>query len=48
MIGDATAANAGESLRRPGGVLLISCYELGHQPLALASPLAFRNSITAR
>src|SRR5919198_3300228 len=28
-------------LRRPGGVLLISCYELGHQPLAVASPLAF-------
>ncbi len=23
------------------GILLISCYELGHQPLALASPLAF-------
>src|SRR2546427_10466907 len=30
-----------QSLRRPGGVLLISCYELGHQPLAVASPLAF-------
>ena len=26
--------------RRPN-VLLISCYELGHQPLGLASPLAF-------
>ncbi len=23
------------------GILLVSCYELGHQPLALASPLAF-------
>jgi len=22
-------------------ILLVSCYELGHQPLALASPLAF-------
>ncbi len=32
------AANSG--LRAPGGVLLISCYELGHQPLALASPFA--------
>ena len=25
----------------PGAVVLISCYELGHQPLAVASPLAF-------
>ena len=24
-----------------GGILLVSCYDLGHQPLALASPLAF-------
>jgi radical SAM superfamily enzyme YgiQ (UPF0313 family) len=28
-------------LRGDGAVLLLSCYELGHQPLALASPLAF-------
>jgi len=28
-------------LKRPGAVLLISCYELGHQPLGIASPLAF-------
>src|SRR5438132_263887 len=28
-------------LRADGAVLLLSCYELGHQPLALASPLAF-------
>jgi radical SAM superfamily enzyme YgiQ (UPF0313 family) len=28
-------------LRSPGAILLISCYELGHQPLGLASPLAF-------
>ncbi len=27
-------------LRGPGSILLISCYELGHQPLNLASPLA--------
>jgi radical SAM superfamily enzyme YgiQ (UPF0313 family) len=26
---------------RPGDVLLIACYELGHQPLALAWPAAF-------
>ena len=25
----------------PGGILLLSCYELGHQPNGLASPLAF-------
>jgi radical SAM superfamily enzyme YgiQ (UPF0313 family) len=28
-------------LRQPGAVLLIACYELGHQPLGLASPLGF-------
>ena len=28
-------------LRGPGAVLLISCYELGHQPLGLAWPRAF-------
>ena len=28
-------------LRAPGAVLLVSCYELGRQPQALASPLAF-------
>ncbi len=31
----------GTALRRPGSILLISCYELGHQPLGIASPLAF-------
>lgn len=29
------------NLRSPGSVLLISCYELGHQPLSLAMPLGF-------
>ena len=29
------------SLRSPGAVLLISCYELGHQPHCVASPLGF-------
>lgn len=28
-------------MREPGAILLISCYELGHQPLNLASPLAY-------
>jgi len=40
------AAAHGESgavigLREPGAVLLISCYELGHQPLGLGWPRAF-------
>jgi radical SAM superfamily enzyme YgiQ (UPF0313 family) len=29
------------NLRAPGSILLISCYELGHQPLGAASPLGF-------
>jgi radical SAM superfamily enzyme YgiQ (UPF0313 family) len=29
------------SLRPPGAILLVSCYELGHQPLGLAWPKAF-------
>jgi len=28
-------------LRRPGPILLISCYDLGHQPLAVASAAVF-------
>jgi radical SAM superfamily enzyme YgiQ (UPF0313 family) len=28
------------TLRASGGILLVACYELGHQPLNLASPLA--------
>jgi radical SAM superfamily enzyme YgiQ (UPF0313 family) len=31
----------GSSLRDPGAILLLSCYELGHQPLGLAWPRAF-------
>jgi radical SAM superfamily enzyme YgiQ (UPF0313 family) len=27
-------------VKAPGDILLVACYELGHQPLALASPLA--------
>jgi radical SAM superfamily enzyme YgiQ (UPF0313 family) len=37
-----TAEAAGQSvgmLRQPGAILLIACYELGHQPLGIASPL---------
>jgi radical SAM superfamily enzyme YgiQ (UPF0313 family) len=29
------------TMRAPGEILLVSCYELGHQPTALASPLGF-------
>ncbi|MEE8143468.1 MAG: CUAEP/CCAEP-tail radical SAM protein [Planctomycetota bacterium] len=28
-------------MREPGQILLISCYELGHQPLGVATPMAF-------
>jgi radical SAM superfamily enzyme YgiQ (UPF0313 family) len=28
-------------MREPGAILLVSCYELGHQPLAVAWPVAF-------
>ncbi len=28
-------------LRSPGSILFVSCYELGHQPLGVALPLAF-------
>ena len=33
-------ANDQHDLHTPGAVLLVACYELGHQPLSLASPLA--------
>ena len=32
---------SGDTLRARGAILLVSCYELGHQPLGLAWPLAF-------
>src|SRR5215468_6951102 len=28
-------------MRAPGDILVVACYELGHQPLAAAWPLAF-------
>ncbi len=36
-----TATTVGSPLRERGAVLLVSCYELGHQPLGLAWPRAF-------
>lgn len=32
---------AAMDLAAPGAILLVACYELGHQPLSLAFPLAF-------
>src|SRR3954452_22921813 len=29
------------NLRSAGSILFVSCYELGHQPLAVASPMGF-------
>jgi radical SAM superfamily enzyme YgiQ (UPF0313 family) len=37
---EATAQDVGK-LRQPGAILLIACYELGHQPLGIAAPLGF-------
>jgi radical SAM superfamily enzyme YgiQ (UPF0313 family) len=37
----ATPASSVGTLRQPGAILLIACYELGHQPLGLAAPLGF-------
>ncbi|HSF31458.1 MAG TPA: CUAEP/CCAEP-tail radical SAM protein [Candidatus Tectomicrobia bacterium] len=37
---EATGESVG-ALRQPGAILLIACYELGHQPLGIASPLGF-------
>src|SRR5881409_830728 len=28
-------------MRQPGDILLVACYKLGHQPLAVAWPAAF-------
>ncbi len=30
-----------KSMREPGAIVLISCYELGHQPVGLAMPMGF-------
>ncbi len=38
---DAPGFSAPRPLRGPGDILLVSCYELGHQPLGLAYPMAF-------
>ena len=29
------------ALRQPGAILLVSCYELGHQPIGIAQPMGF-------
>ena len=33
--------SVGGTLQQPGAILLISCYELGHQPIGLAQPVGF-------
>ena len=33
--------DARSGLRQPGSIMLISCYELGHQPIGLAQPMGF-------
>src|SRR5262245_36352333 len=35
-------------MRAPGEILLVACYELGHQPLALAWPAAFLERVGYR
>lgn len=40
-IGSDQISTPGKKLRSPGSILLISCYELGHQPLGIALPLGF-------
>src|SRR5688500_12086779 len=34
------AAPSATALAQPGAILLVACYELGHQPLTRAAPLA--------
>lgn len=38
---DGAAAGQAGTLRAPGRILIISCYELGHAPHGLAMPMAF-------
>jgi radical SAM superfamily enzyme YgiQ (UPF0313 family) len=40
-VGATERETVASALRQPGSILLISCYELGHQPLGIASPLGF-------
>ena len=35
------STDAPSCLRQPGAILLISCYELGHQPIGIAQPMGF-------
>lgn len=38
---NAETVSLDQAFRQPGAILLVSCYELGHQPLGIASPLSF-------
>jgi radical SAM superfamily enzyme YgiQ (UPF0313 family) len=37
----AQAVAESPSLRQPGAIIFVSCYELGHQPLGIAQPIGF-------
>lgn len=43
-----TRPDGNQSLRVPGAILLISCYELGHQPIGLALSLGFLERVGFR
>ena len=36
-----TSTDEQSCLRQPGAILLVSCYELGHQPIGIAQPMGF-------
>ncbi len=40
-MGNTVNQHAAARLRQPGAIVLISCYELGHQPIGVAQPLGF-------
>ena len=37
----ADSRGEGSFLRQPGAIMLVSCYELGHQPIGIAQPTGF-------
>lgn len=41
MLVNIQQSSSRKSLREPGTILLVSCYELGHQPIGIAQPVGF-------
>ena len=41
MTSSTTQTKTPGTIRDPGSILLVSCYELGHQPIGLAQPMGF-------